>query len=588
MHDIRRSGRKILDDMIYVNTNGKDEVTYDAIVIGSGISGGFAAMELCNRGMKTLVLERGRMVKHGDYPTANMDEWELGQMNRVTAEEIAQHYFKQNRLPWWVHEDNKHWINKDDEYPYDEVERFDWIRGHHVGGRSIMWGRHCYRWSDMDFEANLKDGIAVDWPIRYRDIAPWYDYVETFIGVSGQPEGLPQVPDGKFLKPFPLNCAEQHMREAIQKRYPYRLLTPGRTANLSEYNPEVHKGTRGKCQSRDRCWRGCPYGAYFSSLSATIPVAEATGNMTLRPHSIVSEIVYDSKTNQATGVRVIDSETKETHEFFAKIIFCNASTIGSTAILLNSRSEAFPDGLGNSSGELGHNIMDHHYGMGVSGTLEGFDDTYYKGRKPNGGFYIPRFTNINEETRRKDYIRGFGYQGGARRAKGGSSYAPPGEALKQEVLKPGPYQVSITCFGELLPYHENKMFLNFEKTDQWGMPIITFDAKLRENEEALRKDGIQCGIEMLEAAGCTNISSYNAPTAPGAAIHEMGTARMGRDPKTSVLNKWNQMHDVRNVFVTDGACMTSSATQNPSLTYMALTARAVDYAYKKMDKGVAL
>jgi choline dehydrogenase-like flavoprotein len=565
------------------NNKGKEERTYDAIVIGSGISGGFAAMELCKKGYKTLVLERGRMVKHGEYPTANMDPWDLPNQNAVTAEEIAKHYFKQNRLSWWVNQDNKHWINKDDEYPYDEIERFDWIRGHHVGGRSIMWGRHCYRWSDIDFEANAKEGIAVDWPIRYKDIEPWYDYVETFVGVSGQKEGLKQVPDGKFLPPFKLNCVEQHMREAIQKQYPERLVTPGRIANLSQYNPDVHKGTRGQCQTRDRCWRGCPYGAYFSSLSATLPVAEATGNLWMRPDSIVHQIVYDPKTGKASGVMVKDANTGEDFEYFAKIIFCNASTVGTTAILLNSRSETFPDGLGNSSGELGHNMMDHHYGMGASGTIEGFEDEYYKGRKP-AGFYIPRFRNIDEATKRDDYVRGFGYQGEARR----SNNVPTdliGADLKEAIFKPGPYEIRMTCFGELLPYHENRMFLSFDKTDKHGMPIITFDAKLRENERKLRIDGVTCAEEMLEAAGCKNIQSYNDPTAPGACIHEMGTARMGRDSKTSVLNKWNQLHEVPNVFVTDGACMTSAGTQNPSITYMALTARAVDYAHKQVNTG---
>ncbi|GLR16420.1 GMC family oxidoreductase [Portibacter lacus] len=566
------------------NQKGKEERTYDAIVIGSGISGGFAAMELCKKGHKTLMLERGRDVKHGEYPTANKDPWELANQNTVTQEEVAKHYFKQNRLSWWVHEDNKHWINKDDEYPYDEVSRFDWIRGHHVGGRSIMWGRHCYRWSDIDFEGNLKDGVAVDWPIRYKDIEPWYDYAETFVGVSGQKEGLKQVPDGKFLPPFELNCAEQHFRESVAKKYPDRVITPGRVANLTQYNPDVHKGTRGQCQTRDRCVRGCPFGAYFSTLSATLPVAMDTGNLSLRADSIVTEIIFDTKTRKATGVRVKDRVTGEELEFFARIIFCNASTIGTTAILLNSRSEEFPDGLGNSSGELGHNMMDHHYGMGAGGTLPGFEDKYYKGRKPMG-FYIPRFRNIDERTRRKDYIRGFGYQGVARRYNNNPE-GLVGADLKKEIFKPGPYYISMTCFGELLPYHENRMWLNFDKTDQHGMPIITFDAKLRENEMKLRLDGVKCAEEMLEAAGCTNINSHNDPTAVGAAIHEMGTARMGRDPKTSVLNKWNQMHDVENLFITDGSCMTSSATQNPSITYMALTARAVDYAHKQVDAGV--
>ncbi|PUA30330.1 MAG: GMC family oxidoreductase [Cellvibrio sp. 79] len=556
---------------------------FDAIVIGSGISGGFAAMELCTKGYKTLVLERGRDVVHGDYPTAMMDPWDLPHNDRVPKAEIATHYHKQDRLPWWVRQANKHWVNKDDEYPYEEVERFDWIRGHHTGGRSLMWGRQCYRWSDIDFEANKKEGIAVDWPIRYADIESWYTYVETFVGVSGQEENLKQVPDGVFLKPFPLNCAEQHLRESVAKKFPGRVVTPGRVANLSEYKPDKHKGKRSQCLSRDRCWRGCPFGAYFSSQSATLPVAEETGNLTLRFNSIVQEIIYDAASGRATGVRIKDATTGEQSEISARIIFCNASTVGTTAILLNSRSETFPNGLGNSSGELGHNLMDHHYGMGASGILPGLEDTYYSGRKPTG-FYIPRFTNLDEKTKKADYLRGFGYQGQAQRINN----APEGvigSALKDVIFTPGAYGVRMTCFGEMLPYHENRMFLDFSKTDKHGMPLITFDAKLRENEHKLREDGVKCAVEMLEAAGCTNITSYNNATAPGACIHEMGTARMGRDPKTSVLNKWNQMHDVPNVFVTDGACMTSSGTQNPSITYMALTARAVDYAHKQILAG---
>lgn len=562
-----------------INTTTTD---FDAIVIGSGISGGFAAMELCTKGYKTLVLERGRNVDHGDYPTAMMDPWDLPHQDRVPQEEIAKHYAKQDRLNWWVRQANKHWINKDDEYPYQEVERFDWIRGHHLGGRSLMWGRQCYRFSDIDFEANKKEGIAIDWPIRYADLEPWYNYVETFVGVAGQKENLKQCPDGVFLKPFPLNCAEQHLREKVAEKFPDRVVTPGRVANLSEYNPEVHKGKRGQCMSRDRCIRGCPFGAYFSSQSATLPVAEQTGNLTLRPNSIVQQITYDAETGKATGVLIKDAVTGEQLIISARIIFCNASTIGTTAILLNSRSETFPNGLGNSSGELGHNLMDHHYGMGASGILPGLENTYYSGRKPTG-FYIPRFTNIDETTK-KDYLRGFGYQGTARRIHN-SPEGVFGKDLKDVVFSPGAYSISMTCFGEMLPYHENRMYLDFSKTDAHGMPLITFDAKLRENEHKLREDGVKCAVEMLEAAGCTNITSYNSATAPGACIHEMGTARMGRDPKTSVLNKWNQMHDVPNVFVTDGACMTSSGTQNPSITYMALTARAVDYAHQQILAG---
>jgi len=568
------------------NSQGKEEVTYDAIVVGSGISGGYAAMELCKKGYSVLMLERGPMQTHGDYPTANLDIWDLPNNNMVPAEEQARHYGKQSRLHWWVKEDHKHLINKDDEYPYDEVEgtRFDWIRGHHLGGRSIMWGRHCYRWSDIDFEANAQEGVGVDWPIRYKDIAPWYDYVETFVGVSGQKEGLKQVPDGKFLPPFKLNCVEQHMREAVQGKYPMRIVTPGRIANLSKYDPKLHTGKRGQCQTRDRCVRGCPFGAYFSSLSATIPVAEETGNLTIRADSIVTEIVFDKKLGKASGVRIKDAKTGEEMEFFSRIIFCNASTVGTTAILLNSRSDEFPDGLGNASGELGHNMMDHHYGMGASASLPGFLDKYHKGRRP-GGFYIPRFRNIDKGSQMKSYRRGFGYQGGAARGAN-TPEGVLGAALKENIFAPGGWHISMTCFGEILPHHDNKMFLNHEKKDKHGMPIITFDTKLRENEIALRIDGVRCAEEMLEAAGCKNINSYNEATAVGQAIHEMGTARMGRDRKTSVLNKWNQMHDVPNVFITDGSCMTSSATQNPSITYMALTARAVDHAHKQINNNV--
>ncbi len=566
-----------------MSSNKELENTYDAIVIGSGISGGYAAMELCTKGYKTLMLERGRMVKHGEYPTANKDPWELPNQNQVSRKEKEEDYFQQNRLNWWVNEDNKHWVNKDSDYSYEEVKRFDWIRGHHVGGRSIMWGKHCYRWSDLDFEANKKEGVGVDWPIRYKDIEPWYDKVETFVGVSGQNEGLKQIPDGKFLPPFPLNCAEQHFREEVAKVYPERVVTPGRVAHLTSYDPEIHKGLRGQCQSRNRCWRGCPFGAYFSSVSSTIPVAEETGNLTIRANSIVAEIVYDEKSKKASGVRIIDGETGEETVYNARIIFCNASTVGTTAILLNSRSKTFPNGLGNRSGELGHNMMDHHYGMGVYGKMPGFEDKYYKGRKPVG-FYIPRFSNVDEASEEKNYLRGFGYQGSINRAKNNPE-GLLGEELKDEIFKPGDYWLGMTAFGEILPHHDNKMFLNFDKKDKHGIPMITFDAELRENELKMREDAIKCAVEMLEASGCENIGTYNNETAPGACIHEMGTARMGNDPETSVLNKWNQVHDVANVFVTDGACMTSSGTQNPSITYIALTARAVDYADKQIKAG---
>lgn len=559
------------------------QTQFDAIVIGSGISGGYSAMELCKKGYKTLMLERGRMVKHGEYPTALKDKWDLPNQGEVSLEEKNNQYDKQKRLTWWLKEDVKHFVNRDDEYPYEEDERFDWIRGHHVGGRSIMWGRHCPRWSDIDFEANIRDGVAVDWPIRYKDIEPWYDYVETFVGIAGQAEGLKQAPDGKFIAPFPLNCVEQKLRDAVKAKYPERIVTPCRTANLSEYNPEVHLGLRGQCQARNRCKRGCPFGAYFSTQSATLPVAQDTNNLTLLSDAIVMEIIYDDSKKKATGVKVKDANTGLVTEYFSKVIFCNASTVGSTAILLNSRSERFPNGLGNDSGELGHNLMDHHYGMGASGTLEGFEDDYYRGRKPKG-FFIPPFTNIDENTKQTKYIRNFSYQGGASR----STNIPEGAVgteLKQAIFTPGQWRIGMECFGEMLPYHDNKMYLDFAKRDQHGMPMITFDAKLRENEAKIREHGVKCAVEMLEAVGCKDIRSRNNVTAPGACIHEMGTARMGRDPKTSVLNKWNQLHAVPNVFVTDGACMTSAGTQNPSLTYMALSARAVDYADKQLKAG---
>ena len=567
------------------NSQGRDEVTYDAIVIGSGISGGYAAMELCTKGYKVLMLERGRMVEHGDYPTANLDTWELDYQNKVPREEIAAHYFKQNRLNWWVNQDNKPWIVKDHEYDYDEVQRFDWIRGHHLGGRSIMWGRQCYRWSDLDFEANLKEGVAVDWPIRYADIEPWYAYVEKFVGIQGNRDGLPHLPDGEFLPPFELNCAEDHFKQAVEKAFPERNVISARTANLTQYMPERHLGTRGQCQARNRCWRGCPFGGYFSSLSSTIPVAQETGNLTIVPHSVVHSLIFDDATQRVTGVNVIDAETKETREYFSKVVFCNASTIGSTAILLNSKSERFPDGLGNDSGELGHNLMDHHYGMGGSGVYEGMQDKYYKGRKPNRGFYIPRFRNLNSATK-KDFLRGYGYQGGMDRVV--DMNAAPGADFKKAISSPGPWRFQATCFGELLPYHENRVFLSADKTDKYGIPTLVFDAGLKDNEHKLREDGVNALAEMMEAAGFKDVTTYNSPTAVGACIHEMGTARMGRDPRTSVLNKWNQVHAVPNVFVTDGSFMTSSGTQNPSITYMAMTARAVDFMDKELKKNATI
>jgi choline dehydrogenase-like flavoprotein len=563
-----------------LNLRAKEENTYDAIVIGSGIAGGWAAKELSEKGLKTLVLERGRNVRHvTDYPTMNMDPWDLPYRDQVPADELKK-YEKQNRTGYTIRQSTKHWWVNDLENPYAEVKRFDWIRGYHVGGRSLLWGRQSYRLSDIDFEANAKDGWAVDWPIRYNDLAPWYDYVESFAGISGQKEGLPQLPDGQFLPPMEMNCLEKHVKQKIAENFTDRIMTIGRVANLTV----PHNG-RGKCHNRNRCIRGCPYGGYFSSNAATLPAAERTGNMTLRPHSIVNSIIYDEEKGKATGVRIIDAESNETIEYYAKVIFCCASTLGSTFILLNSTSDRFPNGLGNDSGELGHNLMDHHFRVGASGRHDGFDDKYYSGRRPNG-IYIPRFRNISKETTRQDYIRGFGYQGSASRVNwaAGIKEMGFGAAYKADLLEPGPWRMGIGAWGEHLPYHENKVTLNYEVRDKWGQPTFIIDCEFKENEMAMRKDMGESAAEMLEAAGIKDPQIYDDPGGPGLCIHEMGTARMGRDPKTSVLNGWNQVHAVPNVFVTDGAAMTSSACQNPSLTYMALTARACDYAVKELKK----
>lgn len=566
---------------MYFNSKGKDENTYDAIVVGTGISGGWAAKELTEKGLNTLVLERGRMVKHGDYPTANKEIWELDNRDVISKEE-AKDYEKQMRTNYTIKPSTKHWWLKDTEHPYTEVKRFDWIRGYHVGGRSLMWGRQSYRWGPQDFESNIKDGHGVDWPIRYEQLSKWYDYVEEFVGVNGRKDGLKHLPDGKFLPQMQLNCVEGHLRDKIAEHFDDgRILTIGRSANLTQ----PHKG-RGSCQYRNRCMRGCPYGAYFSSNASTLPAAEATGNMTLRPNSIVYEIIYDKDTKRAKGVRIMDAETKQTIEYFAKIVFLNASAINSTWIMMNSKSDRFPNGFGNDSGELGHNLMDHHFKVGASGRYPGFEDKYYKGRRPNG-IYIPRYQNLGGKTNKKDYVRGFGYQGGASRGNW-QSYVRElgfGKDFKAQITEPGPWRMGMTGFGECLPYHENKMMLNTEVVDKFGMPTVTFDCEWKENEYKMRIDMKNDAAEMLEAAGFKDVAPYESDNAPGLGIHEMGTARMGRDPKTSVLNGNNQVHAAKNVFVTDGACMTSAACQNPSLTYMALTARAADFAVSELKKG---
>ncbi len=559
------------------------EKKYDAIVVGTGISGGWAAKELCEKGLKTLVLERGPMVRHiEDYPTMNNDPWDY-KSGDVITQETKVNQAKQSRTGYTTTESSKHFFVNDLKHPYNETNRFDWMRSYHVGGRSLVWGRQSYRLSDLDFEANAKDGIAVDWPIRYKDLAPWYDYVEEFIGVSGENIGLPHLPDGKFLKAMELNCVEDVLKTSLAEKYDDRVITPGRTAHITEgTKPGLGRST---CQYRNRCRRGCPFGGYFSSNSSTLPTAEATGNMTLRPNSVVHEVIYDADSKRATGVKVIDAETNEVLEFKSKIIFLCASTVASTSILMQSKSDRFPNGMGNDSGELGRNMMDHHLGVGASGEYDGFEDKYYTGRRPNG-IYIPRFRNLGGKTNSKDFIRGYGYQGGASRGSWTETVKELayGKGFKEEVLKPGGWRLGIGGFGEILPYHENKMELDYDKLDQWGLPTVTFDATIKENELKMRVDMQEQAVEMLTNAGFKNVMGRDGTYAIGLGIHEMGTARMGRDRKTSVLNENNQVHDVPNVYVTDGSAMTSAGNQNPSLTYMALTARAANHAVNELKK----
>lgn len=553
--------------------------TYDAIVVGSGISGGWAAKELTERGLRVLLLERGRNVEHiKDYPNALKGPWEIPHRGRVPIALREKHPVL--RRDYVLNEVNYDWWAHEDQHPYIEIKPFDWFRGYHVGGRSLTWGRQSYRWSDIDFEANAREGIAVDWPIRYKDIAPWYDHVERFAGISGSLERLEQLPDGEFLPPMPLNVAEQHVADGIRKAFnDQRRMIPGRVANLSR----PHNGRSG-CQYRNKCSAGCPWGAYFSTQSATLPAAMATGRLTLRPHSIVTRVLYDRDRKRATGVEVLDAETRQTVEFAARVVFLCASALNSTWILMNSATDVWPEGLGSSSGELGHNVMDHHFRVGATGRIEGFDDRIVFGRRPTG-FYIPRFRNVHGD--RREYLRGFGYQGSASRLGWAREVAElgVGEPLKEELREPGPWTIGMTGFGEILPYHENRIRLDRTVTDAWGLPVLAMDCEIRENEQKMRQDMMNDAAEMLEAAGCRDVQTTNTGYNFGRGIHEMGTARMGRDPKTSVLNAFNQVWDAPNVFVTDGACMTSASCVNPSLTYMALTARAAAYAVEELRRG---
>jgi choline dehydrogenase-like flavoprotein len=553
---------------------------YDAIVVGSGISGGWAAKELTEKGLTVLLLERGKNIEHAkDYVNAHKGPWEYAHRgNRTYAMEEAYPVLSRD---YPLNEKNQGWWVDEKESPYTEVKRFDWYRGYHVGGRSLLWGRQSYRWSDLDFEANARDGIAIDWPLRYAELAPWYDYVERHAGIAGSIEGLPQLPDGQFQPAMPLNCGEELVAGRLRGRFDgKRRMIPGRVANLTQPLPG-----RSPCQYRNACWLGCPYGAYFSTQSSTLPAAMATGRLTLKPFSIVTEVLYDKDKKRATGVRVIDAVTEQTTEYTSRVVFVNASTLNSTWLLMNSATDVWPGGLGSSSGELGHNLMDHHFRAGAEGFLvdEVLNGQYYFGNRPTG-FYIPRFRNLPGEKR--EYLRGFGYQGSASRQgwQRAVREAGVGGAFKDRAAEPGAWQIGGLAFGEILPRRGNQVSLDKEKKDKWGLPVLAIDCETGENERKMRDDMMNDMAEMLEAAGVRSVTTFDRGYAMGMGIHEMGTARMGNDPKTSVLNRWNQVWDAPNVFVTDGSAMVSSSCVNPSLTYMALTARAVDHAVGELSR----
>ncbi len=569
--------------MANFNIDAEKNTTYDAIVIGSGISGGWSAKELCEKGLKTLVLERGRDVQHiKDYPTTNMYPWEFehrGEMPYAIKQEnpIVSRCYAFN-------EDAAHFFVKDNEHPYVQEKPFDWIRGYQVGGKSLLWARQTQRWSDFDFEGPARDGFAVDWPIRYADIKPWYDHVERFAGISGNNDGLPELPDGEFLPAYPLNIVEKYFKKQVAEKFPGRSVISARCAHISKPN-QIHLDQgRAQCQNRTLCQRGCPFGGYFSSNSSTLPWAAKTGNLTLRPNSVVHSILYDESKGKAVGVKVIDKETKEEIDFFAKVIFLNAAALNSNLILLNSKSNRFQNGLGNDSGTLGKYIAFHNYSATISGEYEGFLDYKTDGRNPAGGGYIPRFRNLHKQE--TDFLRGYAAGFGAYRSSW-SDESGLGEDLKNSIHTPkyGNWGVGSHMMGETIPKESNFVTLDAAQKDEWGMPLLKISVDYDENDRKMQKDYLDTMEEMFTAAGFKNIGRHEHKKAPGIDIHEMGGVRMGLDPKTSMLNKWHQLHACKNVFVTDGASMTSTATQNPSLTYMAFSARAVDYAVEELKKG---
>jgi choline dehydrogenase-like flavoprotein len=567
--------------MANFSIDAKKNMTYDAIVIGSGISGGWAAKEFTEKGLKTLVLERGKDVKHVvDYPTTMMNPWEFEHRGQLPLEILEQNPIVSKCYAFY--EGSSHFFVKDAEHPYVQEKPFDWIRGYQVGGKSLLWARQTQRWSEFDFEGPLRDGFAVDWPIRYQDLAPWYSYVEKFAGISGNKDGLDTVPDGEFLPPHEWNCVEKHFQQQVSKQYKDRHVIMGRCAHITQPKPIHLQQGRAQCQHRTICERGCPFGGYFSSNASTIPWAAKTGKMTLRPDSVVHSIIYDEAKGKATGVRVIDATTKQMIEFYAKIIFVNAAALNTNLILLNSTSHRFPQGLGNDSGLLGKFIAFHNYRAGISAEYDGFLESTTEGRRPNTP-YIPRFRNVyKQET---DFLRGYaaGFSAGR---KSYSDQAGFGEGLKESLLNPklGGWYVGSHMMGETIPKESNYVALDTSKKDPFGIPQLRISMDYDQNDEKMIKDYQEQMTEMFTIAGFKNIRTRDDKRNPGLDIHEMGGVRMGKDPKTSLLNKWNQLHACKNVFVTDGACMTSTSTQNPSLTYMAMTARSVDYAVKEMKK----
>lgn len=561
--------------------DSKAKRTFDAIVIGSGISGGWAAKELTEKGLKTLVLERGRDVKHViDYPTAMLNPWEYPHRGQAPID--LKKEYKTASKNYIFSEATSHFLTKDGEQPYIQDKPYDWIQAYHVGGRSLLWGRHTQRWSDFDFSGPARDGFAVDWPIRYQDIAPWYSYVEKFAGISGNKDGLETLPDGEFLKPYELNCVESHFGKAVKNKYPNRHVISARTANLSQAE-KIHLTVgRSQCQSRTLCERGCPYGAYFSSNSTTLPAAYQTGNLTLKAHSIAHSIIYDERKQKAVGVRVINAQTLEMEEYFASVIFVNASPLATNLILLNSTSSRFPNGLGNDSGILGTHMAFHSYRGRITAEFDGMLDVTTEGKRPTSG-YIPRFRNVYQQE--TDFLRGYASNLTASRPVENAQDLM-GESLKQALVKPklANWHINVGMMGETIPKAHSTVRLDEKAKDKYGLPQLRVSIGYDENDEKMLKDFHQQFTDMYESAGFHNIQLIDTKRLPGNENHEMGGVRMGKDPKTSMLNAFNQMHHCSNVFVTDGSCMTSTSTQNPSLTYMALTARAVDYAVKEKKK----